>query len=327
MIGHSKELSAPSPLTSLQPTPGPHARDLSLNQRGHMTALKQRALPEPAITPSGDDVAPHAHTPASSNSPTAPSQPTHVLFKRAVTSPNSDVALHTPSLAMHMPTEPHAPTLSIVYGPRNLSGLCSGTKNLWGSIQRQWNYSYSPRNRTALHSGSWHSHHSHSYPPCQHHIHLHPELVQHSPYHPQHPKQLWPSCDLNPHSNLRSHLHHSEPPLWSLQQHSLSASSPHPIPINIQLIQHPRRISPQKPKILKNTHTAHCTCGNVIPVHRLDRESWRSTDTRFRRFRRRSRRFWIVNEDVHYCGGGTCDSELCSLHLWERHSHRGFGLD
>jgi hypothetical protein len=37
--------------------------------------------------------------------------------------------------------------------------------------------------------------------------------------------------------------------------------------------------------------------------------------------------FGIANEDVRMRGGGTCDSELCSLHLRERHSHRGFGLD
>jgi hypothetical protein len=31
----------------------------------------------------------------------------------------------------------------------------------------------------------------------------------------------------------------------------------------------------------------------------------------------RVREFWIVNEDVRMFGGGTCDSELCSLHLRE----------
>ena len=206
----------PSPLTSPQPAPSPRARDLSSNQRGHVIALKQRALPGPAVTPSGADVAPRAHTPTPAAPPT-------------VTSPNSDVALHTPCPATRAPTEPHAPTPSIVYGPRDLSGLCSGTKNPWGSIQRRRNYSYSPRNRTTLYSGSWRSHHSRSYPPRQHHTHLHPELVHHSASHPWDPEQLWPSRDVNSHLNLCLHSHHWEPPLWSPQHHSLSADEHAPI--------------------------------------------------------------------------------------------------
>ena len=91
-IGHSKESSAPSsPLASPQPTPSPCARDLpSSSQRGHVTALKHRALPKPAVTPSSDDVAPCAHTPA----PTAP---------RAVNPSNSDVTLRGPSPATPTP--------------------------------------------------------------------------------------------------------------------------------------------------------------------------------------------------------------------------------
>ena len=100
-----------SGLNGVQPT---HARDLPSNQQGHVTALKQRTLPEPTITPPNNNVAPCARLPAlptkhsanghsngsgkpllplaslqlapsSSDSPTPCPQPVRVLVKPAVT--------------------------------------------------------------------------------------------------------------------------------------------------------------------------------------------------------------------------------------------------
>jgi hypothetical protein len=59
----------PSPLASPQPAPSPHARDLCSNQQGHVTALKHRTLPEPAVTPPSDDMAPCVRTPATVHGP------------------------------------------------------------------------------------------------------------------------------------------------------------------------------------------------------------------------------------------------------------------
>jgi hypothetical protein len=88
-----------NPITPPQPAPRPHARDLPSNQRGHVTVLKQRALPEPAVTPLDGDVAPRAHTPT-------------------VTSPSNGVTPSTRTPATGAPTDstpaahtPNAPAL------------------------------------------------------------------------------------------------------------------------------------------------------------------------------------------------------------------------
>ena|SRR5882757_5653266 len=73
--------------------------------------------------------------------------------------------------------------------------------------------------------------------------------------------------------------------------------SPAPPVHIIQTIQHPHGISPTKLKITKNIlttpakiindmSTARCACGNIIPSHGQDRDSWRSSDTSRRRFKR-----------------------------------------
>jgi hypothetical protein len=59
----------PSPLVSPQPAPSPRARDLCSNQQGHVTASKHHALPEPAVTPPSDDMAPCVRTPATVHGP------------------------------------------------------------------------------------------------------------------------------------------------------------------------------------------------------------------------------------------------------------------
>jgi hypothetical protein len=112
--------------------------------------------------------------------------------------------------------------------------------------------------------------------------------------------------------------HISLSPLQNPQQYSPFTlnSHPHPIPVNIQIIQHPRGISPEKPKITKliptytcknskNSPTPCCACGNIIPAYRPDWRSWRSMDTRGSRFRRRfSRRFQQWEHERSHSEGG-----------------------
>jgi hypothetical protein len=180
---------------------------------------------------------------------TTQSQTVRVPPEHAIIPPNGGVA-------------PHAPTPPIVHGPHDLSALCSGTKNPWGSIWRQRNHSHSPHNWTTLcldspsPQGSLRNfnHCCCSYSPRQHHTELHPDLVQHSASHPWHPEQLQPSRDWSLHSKLHSHALHSELPLRNPQQYSPSTLSSHqyPIPVHIlQVIQHPHGISPTILKITK----------------------------------------------------------------------------
>jgi len=149
--------------------------------------------------------------------------------------------------------------------------------------------------------------------PCGsiHHCHYHSQLVH---------RNLTQSPNLLIHSNLLPpHCYHSIPSISSLQNSFNSWSnsySQQPLaPVNIiQTIQHPRGISPTKLKITKTNpeqpsitwesieqfYMAHWTCGNIIPPHRQDQDSWRSMDMSRRTFergfesmfgRRSSRRF------------------------------------
>ena len=233
-----------------------------------MTTLKPCALPEPTIALPGSDVAHRACTPTTGALP-AP-------------------CVRTPALSKD------SPIARVVRQPHDLTGLHSDTPNPWDSLSRRHKYSSPPQDFSTLHLGtrnlwgSLHHHHHRSHPIHWHHGYSHPHVKK-------------PSHKPGSHSTLHPH--------------PLPLTHPYPIPIHIfQVIRHPHGISPTKPKITKiilnvttkiskNIHTAHCTCDNVIPVHRPDCESWRSTDTRFRRFRRRSRRFWIANKDVRYMWG------------------------
>ena len=342
----------PSPLASPQPAPSPRACDLPSNQRGHVTALKCRAVPEPTVTPPNRDVAPRARTAALPNNPTAPSRPirpppattvsadvaprAHTLAPTApptVAPSSGDLAprvvspepTRLPSGRPATPSRPDCepkgdvaprartpassnsstpplrpvramPELAVTYPPRDFSGLRSGSQNPWGSIKHRRHRSHPPRDSSSLRSGApnpWGSlcHRKYSHANHSRHAHLnlepastlHSEPVQHSHGTRQH-----------------SPLHPHPPP----------PAHPHPIPVHIfQVVCHPHGISPTKPKITKtfpttpskiqrNTSSARCACGNIIPAWRPDRRS------RDRRFRRRSRRFGIVNEDVRYVWGG-----------------------
>ena len=195
---HSKGLGKPlSPLASPQPAPSPHACNLRSNQRGHVTASKQRALPQPAVTPPSADVAPRAHTPAPtappavalsgsdvaprmaspegmrplSGQPATPSHPDREPWP-TVTLSNNDVAPYartpaTGATSDQVPTASvptkcnpatYTPAPPIVHGLRDLSGLHSGSPNPWGSLSRRRQHSYAPRDLSALRSDApWRS--------------------------------------------------------------------------------------------------------------------------------------------------------------------------
>ena len=162
------------------------------------------------------------------------------------------------------------------------------------------------------------NHHCHCPNLPTYYTNLHLKHSNLCPLHPPHPiSPPLHSFNSQSNSNLYLQSRHLEP--FRLAESHISP------PVNIfQIIQHPCGISPTKPKITKNIPvtpepspefrehmcTACCTCGNIIPPHRQDRDRWRSMDisrrtfergfdSRFgnrfgRRFSRRifSRRFW-----------------------------------
>jgi hypothetical protein len=236
-----------------------------------VTTLKYHSLPEPAVTPSGNDVAPRARTPTLSNSPTPPPRPVCAMPELAVMYPPRDFSGLRSGSQNPGGSIKHRRHRS--HPPRDLSSLRSGAPNPWGSLCRRKYYSHTNRSRYA---------HSNSEPVST----LHSEPVQHS-------------------HGTRQHS--------PLHPHSPRPALPHLIPIHIfQVIQHPRSISTTKPKITKtipatpakiqkNSFPARCTCGNIIPACRPDRESWRSRD---RRFRRRFRRPWDRERGRSHVWGG-----------------------
>ena len=233
----------------------------------------------PTVIPPDDNVVPHACTIAMST-PTAPCAPVNP-------SPNMPVRLPDPIAAAFVKPDPIAPaasTPSIMHGPRNFSALCSDTQNPWGSIYHR-QYHSCPVHRDSstdthryLHRDSLHSHHLISPPPLP----------------------------------FNSSYFCAKPPVQ-----------------NLQIIQHPREISPTKPKITKTIPTnlaspvesqeqfrvVHCPCGNIISSHRQHQDSWKSTDTRRRTFKRGferrfetrgqlCRRFWDWECGRSHLGGG-----------------------
>jgi hypothetical protein len=244
--------------------------------------------------------------------------PAPILFDNCTPTAHVDTSVNP------APTVLVTPVLSTVHSPRDLSALCSGMKNPWSSIQRRHSHSRTPRNLSGPRSGvrnPWGSinHRRHRFhPPRDHHPissleQLRPLPDLHSRMHPQQGKPALRDPLSRPQSY--SHWRLPEPPQLNLHSQPRSPAQLQ-LPVHIfQIIQHPHSISPTKPKITKiiptttakipkNTHTPCHACGNIIPMYRPDREHWRSIDTRVRRFRRRSRRFWIANEDVRYVWGG-----------------------
>ena len=170
------------------------------------------------------------------------------------------------------PIVPAASAPSIVHELHDFSALCLGTQNPWDSL----------------------NHHCHRPNLPTHYTNLHLKHSNLRPLHPPHPISPPPhSFNSQSNSNLYSQSRRLEP--FRLAESHISP------PFNIfQIIQHPRGISPTKPKITKNIpvtpeplpefqeHTcmACCTCGNIIP-HRQDWDIWRSLDISRRTFERR----------------------------------------
>ena len=282
------------------------------------------------IDPDPGDVAPHARTLATrlltdNPVPVDPdpgnTTPNPVGVTLAKTEPTKlmpvDPVPAAPTPATRVPTEPQVRTPLIVHGPRDLSALRSGTSNPWGSIKRRRHCLHPLRDFSSLRSGTsnpWSNlryRNRRSYPLHRHNTHSQTDPVRYSHLYPHHPEKSQPL------RNSSSYLHPLPPQLNSRSQTHLQAQPQPPVHI-FQIIQHPHGISPAKPKITKtipttttktpkNIHTTRCACGNTIPAYGRDPSSRRSMDTRNRRFRRRSRRFWIANEGVRYLGGG---------HLW-----------
>ena len=320
------------PLHFSTPAPSLHLRELLCsNQRDHVTASKHRALPEPAVTLSNDDVAPCAHT-STTDAPSDRVPAISVLINTALANPKHSDATpasvhanpdhHTP------PTEPATPTAPILLdnciptvhvgpfvntpasaiparAPCDLWSLRSGVRNPWSNLSHCRSYIHPPRDLSSLRSSTpnpWNSlrhcdRRSHPFHP---HQYSDSKPLRHSHSNPLHPKPA--RLPTNP------ELHLAQSPIE---------------PVHLfQIIQHPRGISPTKLKITKtiptaptkfqkNIFPARCACGNIIPACKPDRESWRSRD---RSFRRSFRRFWDRGcGHSHFSGGiqawGPCFTE------------------
>jgi hypothetical protein len=134
--------TAPAPVSpgnpvTPQPAPSPRARDFLSNQRGHVTASKERALPEPAVTLLDGDVAPRAHIPTPANPVPASITRETVPHANATRSPTGFAEPGMEGRPESSPVAPTASTLPITHGLHDFSALCSGTRNPWGSINHR----------------------------------------------------------------------------------------------------------------------------------------------------------------------------------------------
>jgi hypothetical protein len=131
-----------------------------------------RALPKPAVTPSGNDVAPRARTPA------------RAMPELAVTYPPRDFSGLRSGSKNPWGSIKHRRHRS--HPPRDLSSLRSGAPNPWGSLCRRKYYSHTNQSRYA-HSNSEPVSTPHSEPVQHSH-----GTRQHSPLHPQSPRPALP---------------------------------------------------------------------------------------------------------------------------------------
>ncbi|KIM71067.1 hypothetical protein PILCRDRAFT_17416 [Piloderma croceum F 1598] len=97
--------------------------------------------------------------------PTAPLQPVCTPPRPTVTPSNNDMATctrtpatgatsnHVPPASIPTKCAPatYTPALPIIHGPRDLSRLCSGSRNPWGSLSRRRQHSYQLSDLSALH--------------------------------------------------------------------------------------------------------------------------------------------------------------------------------
>jgi hypothetical protein len=192
-------------------------------------------------------------------------------------------------------TNPIASTMPAARAPRDLSGLKSGARNPWSNLSRRRSYIHPPRDLLSLRSSTlnpWSSlrHRNHRSHPSHSHQYSDSEPLRHSHSNPLHPEPARLPTYPESHFPVQS-------PIEPVQL--------------FQIIQHPRGISLNKPKISKTVSpipakfqkiscTARCACGNIIPTYNPDRRSWRRMDISRRRFeggfdsrfrRRFSRRF------------------------------------
>ena len=303
---------APSATASavINPVPREHAQfdwatetDTSIGPVPCVTDFRPTIPPQPVRTPPArTDCKPAAYTPTTPalvNPEPAPSHSVQASFIPVDPAPVD--APGVPTTSIHVSTSPAvrtnpiASTMPAARAPRDLSGLRSGAQNPWSNLSRRCSYIHPPRDLSSLHSSTlnpWSSlrHHNHRLYPLHTHRYSDLEPLRHS-----HSNTLHPEPARLP-TNPESHF-----PVQS------------PIePVQLfQIIQHPRGISLNKPKISKtvsptpakfqkNSCTARCACGNIIPTYSPDRRSWRPMDISRRRFeggfdsrfrRRFSRRF------------------------------------
>jgi hypothetical protein len=282
---HPKGLGEPpSPLAIPQLAPSPHTHDLSSNQRNHVTASKQRAPLEPTVTPPNGNPATETVPNGIALASTALTEPTPINL-----APTAPILFDHRIATAPVDTFVNAPAVYAipVHPPRDLSSLKSGTRNPWGSINHRRRRFHPPRD--------------HPFSPAEQ---LRSPPKSHSNLHPRDPFS-YSHSNLHPWSQLNPHF----------QPHS-PAQTVH----IFQTIQHPRGISPTKPKITKTIpilprlsaeiqkpiSVTQCLCGrNIPPIYNPNR-SWRSAGTR-RRFRRRVGT-WRENWDrgcgrSHFSGG------------------------
>ena len=273
----------PSPLASPQPAPSLRTRNFRSNQQGHMTALKHRTLPEPAVTLPNGDVAPRTCT------PTAPIHSVHAspdFIDPAPVLPKPEPP-HARTIVTSVPTAPRTPVpvspveptrivhidpAAVVPKPERVPGALNSPSSdaparspdtITAGLAKPDPFAPAPtvppiarepRDFSALHSGKqnpWGSiRHRHYRSHAMHgNFTQSPNPCQYSRSRPLHSRYpISPSRDS------------FKPPLNTLHAESMQLN-PHSklrLPVErqppatvFQVIQHPHGISPTKPKITK----------------------------------------------------------------------------
>jgi hypothetical protein len=353
----------PSPLASPQLAPSPHVRDLSSNQRGHVTPSKQCAPLKPTVTLPNSDVATKTVSigptpvvapliePDFSDVACAPSpdgvaltSPLPTELAPINTGPNASIGLPDCIPAVFEKFEPLVQTATVpptAHEPRDFSALRSGKQNPWGSIRHR-HYCSQPVHRNLTRSPNIHQY-PHSRPLHFHYPNLPSrnlfKLLIHSNLLPPNPYHTIPST-----LPLRN--------LFNLQSNSYSHQAPAPANI-IQTIQHPHGISSTKLKItktiqsmpqlpaamLKEPSIAQCACGcNIVPLYPHN-QSRRFADTRRLQSRRivgtwrkafwdRERGYFDFGRDIQAWGPRFTERGYMDQLRWSRLGFgSGFGCD
>jgi hypothetical protein len=139
----------------------------------------------------------------------------------------------------------YTPAPSTIHGPRDLSGLCSGSQNPWGSLSRCCLHSYPPCDLSTLRLDApnpWRSlHHHHS----GHYAHAPRQFTRQRQYSPVHP--------------ANTYLHTITTP-----------KPPTPAPVHIfETVRHPHGIGPTKPVIRVPAQIEMATSTYFAPSDRV----------------------------------------------------------